>query len=116
MTPFATRLASAIERTGKLQKAVAEEAGVSQAALTRYLKGDHEPGISAATKLASATGVDITWLLTGESISQPATLQEPTASYGATWRDRAERAEKELESIKRSLRQILDRSSNHLSS
>ncbi|OQY20117.1 MAG: hypothetical protein B6I36_02425 [Desulfobacteraceae bacterium 4572_35.1] len=51
---------------GQSVRNFAQQCGVSEGALRRYLSGSSEPGLSAMKGMARAASVNIEWLATGE--------------------------------------------------
>lgn len=65
-TTLGERLRSAREAKSLDQATLAEKAGVVTRTLQRWEKGEQVPDGLAITRLAKATGVQASWLLTGE--------------------------------------------------
>ncbi len=61
---------------GLTQERFAERAGISQATLIGYEVGQRKPGADALAAIAR-TGVNMTWLLTGEGEMRPSPAPEP---------------------------------------
>lgn len=58
------RLRRAIFKTGRRQSAIAEEAGISAATLSRILMGHHvNPGINTVARIAHACGEHVGYIL-----------------------------------------------------
>jgi len=55
-----TRLSEAIERSGLKRKEIAEQAGVSEATISRLLSGDiRSPGVDVAIRLSDVLNADV---------------------------------------------------------
>lgn len=86
MKTIGDRIRSARESKGVDQSTLAEKIGVVTRTLQRWEKGDQVPDGIAITRIAKATAVHPTWLLTGEgemygTVSRPSniyTLDEST--------------------------------------
>lgn len=66
-TPLAARLREVRRQIGNpVRGALVDALGVSVTAISRYEQGDAEPQASVLAAYASAFGVDLYWLLTGE--------------------------------------------------
>ena len=66
MSDLSKRILSAIEKSGKSQKEVASEIGITAVTMNRYANGERNPKIFVIPKLAKACGVSEKWLLTGK--------------------------------------------------
>lgn len=53
----AVSLRSLIRRSGLTNRQIAERSGLSESAISRYIKGDRNPKLISAEKLAQALGV-----------------------------------------------------------
>lgn len=62
---FSQRLKDAIDRVGTNQKELADECGISQANISRYLKGKRLPGSKNLVKMANVLGTTPDHLLLG---------------------------------------------------
>lgn len=60
------RLRAAIQRSGKTQAAIAQEAGMSASNLSNLLANSSEPGAGKLQRIAAAVGVTVDYILTGE--------------------------------------------------
>lgn len=60
------RLAELIEQHGYTQKELAQKAGVTEAAMSHYLKGDRVPRASVLMRLAETLGVTTDYLMGGD--------------------------------------------------
>lgn len=67
---FADRIAVCIGRTGGKPSYLAAKAGLTPPAIGKYQKGS-EPGLEALIKIASAAGVSLDWLATGNEKFAP---------------------------------------------
>lgn len=66
-TPLAERLKSVRELVSAEDRdGFAEACGISKTAVGNYERGDSAPGAEALQKYHQASGVDLTWLITGE--------------------------------------------------
>lgn len=63
-TEIGQRLKEWIKSTGKKQKDIAAELGISAAQLSQYIIGDYKPGWNFLEKLESI-GADSDWIMTG---------------------------------------------------
>lgn len=59
MRTFAQSLAALLDKSGWTQKQAAEKFGVSQANVSRWLNGGHEPSFEMLIQIASALGVSL---------------------------------------------------------
>lgn len=77
MKIFAERLQSIARERDLTQKDLAQLCGVSQGAMSSYLRGEKLPLISTACEIAAALGVSVAWLC-GESMPdiQPRTYAQ----------------------------------------
>lgn len=64
MKTFAERFSS-LRYPGETQKEFADRLGITQASISRYLRGQH-PDRESLQKVADCTGVSVDWLLTGK--------------------------------------------------
>ena len=62
---FNIRLQRALSDAGMSQKELALKAGVTEAAVSHYLKGDRIPRAAVAVKIAEALGVSVEELMNG---------------------------------------------------
>ena len=65
MSELSERIKEAVERSGKTQRRLAEEIGVTEVSFSRYVNGTRIPKAPIAEKIAKACGVSVSWLLTG---------------------------------------------------
>jgi transcriptional regulator with XRE-family HTH domain len=63
MNPFAERLGNLMKRAGVGQDQLADEIGLSQGTISRYVRGDTEPRLSDLQKLATFFRVTIEELI-----------------------------------------------------
>ena len=56
---FSENLKAAIEMSGITQRKLAMMTGLTEAAITRYIKGEREPRIGQAKKLSQALGISL---------------------------------------------------------
>lgn len=91
------KLREVVEESPLKKKGIAERAGITQVAFSKYISGVVQPKQENLTKIAKALDMDISAFLIGESeAAQMATeLQE--------WKQRAIKAEKQLENLKKVL-------------
>lgn len=66
---FTSRLRYTLDLLGTRREA-ADVAGVSLDAITRYLRGDNQPGFLTISKICDAAGVSMHWLATGDGQSE----------------------------------------------
>ncbi len=64
---FNERLAQLLEQRQMTQKRLAEKAGVTEAAMSHYLKGDRTPRASVLGRIATVLGTTADYLLTGNA-------------------------------------------------
>lgn len=69
-----------MQALGANQKSFADLLGVTQPAISKYLK-DRTPPPLALLKLAKASGTSIEWILTGQPDLQNKIVAEPEAPY-----------------------------------
>lgn len=63
-----TRLSEAIERSGLKRKEIAEQAGISEATISRLLSGDVKtPGVDVAIRLADVLQSDVKHLFSEQT-------------------------------------------------
>ena len=62
---FNERLSELLQQKHMTQKEAAEKAGVTQAAMSHYLKGDRYPRASVMARLADMLGVTVEFLMNG---------------------------------------------------
>lgn len=60
------RMAYLLKQKGLTQKELANRAGVTEAAMSHYLKGDRHPRISVLARIADALGTTTDYLISGE--------------------------------------------------
>lgn len=65
---FTQRLAQLLSQRKMKQKDLAVKAGVTEAAMSHYLKGDRVPRASVLTRIANALGTTTDYLMGGEEI------------------------------------------------
>jgi transcriptional regulator with XRE-family HTH domain len=83
--PFAVaeRLKSIVEASGLTQRELAEALGISQPAVSQYLRG-RMPQADVLYRLAKLGNCSMEWLLTGEQPrAQHDEVNEPAPPYGA---------------------------------
>jgi len=66
MTEFKDRLEKLFRELNLSQVSASKKTGVGRSSLSEYLAGKKEPTISIVEKIATATGVNLNWLLLGE--------------------------------------------------
>lgn len=62
---FNERLADLLQKKHLTQKELAEKAGVTQAAMSHYMKGDRYPRASVMARIADALDVTVEFLING---------------------------------------------------
>lgn len=75
LVPFSQNLDKLIRRAGKIPQQVAEEAGIPQPTLSRYLKEQRSPSIEYVVKLAVYFNVSVDSLLGLDTGEKDACLQ-----------------------------------------
>lgn len=63
---FKTQLQRALSLAGMTQKQLAEAAGITEAAVSHYLKGDRTPRAAVVSKIAEVLGCSLEFLLGAE--------------------------------------------------
>ena len=74
MDGFGKRVISLLEESGYTQKELANMIGVSEAALSRYLKDEREPKMETIANIATALNTTTDYLLSGKN--DKATFEE----------------------------------------
>jgi len=90
---FSKNLQNCMKRRNLNQTALAEKTGISQAAVSRYLKALACPGGRELRAMANALGVSMDFLWCGKDYTNSEVVAAPSTQ-----------AEKELAELKRSLR------------
>lgn len=62
---FSERLREALRESGLTQKDLAEKAGITEAAVSHYLKGDRLPRAAVASRIANILGTSSDYLMSG---------------------------------------------------
>lgn len=91
------KLRAAVEASPLKKREIAERAGITQVALSKYISGVVQPKQENLTKIAKALGMDISAFLLGES--EAAQMAEELQE----WKERAMKAERQLENLKKVL-------------
>ena len=68
---FSDNLKNAIDQGGISQRKLARMTGLTEAAITRYIKGEREPRISQAVKIARVLGVTLDELFADHKENAP---------------------------------------------
>lgn len=66
MKDFGERIIKLLEEAGYTQRELATMVGVSETALSRYLKNDREPKLEVVANIATALNTTTDYLLTGK--------------------------------------------------
>lgn len=69
MTKIGDRILSLLKQSGYSQKELASMVGVTEAAMSRYLKNEREPKIEVVANLATALNTTVDYLIRGRSES-----------------------------------------------
>lgn len=69
MTKTGDRILSLLKQSGYSQKELASMVGVTEAAMSRYLKNEREPKIEVVANLATALNTTVDYLVNGRSES-----------------------------------------------
>ena len=69
MTKIGDRILSLLKQSGYSQKELASMVGVTEAAMSRYLKNEREPKIEVVANLATALNTTVDYLVNGRSES-----------------------------------------------
>lgn len=75
-TDIGRRIEALMASTGRNQSAFAELVGITQPALSNYVKGLRRPQLDEAIKIAAKTGVTLDWLYLGDRSGLPGRLLE----------------------------------------
>ena len=70
MTKIGDRILSLLKQSGYSQKELASMVGVTEAAMSRYLKNEREPKIEVVANLATALNTTVDYLVNGRSESK----------------------------------------------
>ena len=89
------KLREAVEASPLKKREIAERAGITQVALSKYISGVVQPKQENVTKIAKALGMDVSAYWTEES--EMAQLMEDLRE----WQERAKQAEEQLEKLKK---------------
>ena len=65
---FNERLALLLQQKNMTQKDLAARAGVTEAAMSHYLKGDRTPRASVITRIAGVLGTTVDYLMNGNEV------------------------------------------------
>ena len=65
-SPFSLRLEEMLKSRRMTQKELAEKAGVTEAAMSHYIKGDRTPRSTVLARIATAIGTTSDYLLEGD--------------------------------------------------
>lgn len=65
---FNERLALLLQQKNMTQKNLAARAGVTEAAMSHYLKGDRTPRASVITRIAEVLGTTVDYLMSGNEV------------------------------------------------
>ena len=65
MNGLSDRIKEVVKNTGKTQRAIAEEIGITEVTLSRYISGSRSPRTGIIEKLAKACNVSADWLAFG---------------------------------------------------
>ena len=69
MAKIGDRILSLLKQSGYSQKELASMVGVTEAAMSRYLKNEREPKIEVVANLATALNTTVDYLVNGRSES-----------------------------------------------
>ena len=69
MTKIGDRILSLLKQSGYSQKELASMVGVTEAAMSRYLKNEREPKIEVVANLSTALNTTVDYLISGRSES-----------------------------------------------
>lgn len=97
------RIRGLCEHSGRSNKSLAGELGLSEPALLNYRR-DRTPKAEELLGIAQFFGVTMEWLLTGIESAKPS---GPSPSNLAEWKHRAIRAEEKVEMLKNGLAGLL---------
>ena len=102
---FKLQLQRAISLAGLTQKQLAEKAGITEAAVSHYLKGDRTPRAAVVSKMAEVLGCTLEFLL-------GAKVEDNTMDFNSIYKIVARNADQLSEENKAKLIAVLVR--NHL--
>jgi peptide/nickel transport system substrate-binding protein len=77
------RIARRMKELGQTQMEVARAAGLTQQAISQYVRGKFKPGYEALTALAPALKVDVTWFFESSGSLSQQTIPKPVPSPGS---------------------------------
>ena len=66
MSNYAERIRQAIEHSGKTQRQIADEIGVTEVSMSRYVSGQRIPRAKTLVNIAKVCNVSEMWLITGK--------------------------------------------------
>lgn len=95
---FSLRLLEAMKKKSLTQKELAEIAGITQAAVSRYLREENLPRATELSQLATALDVSMDWLWGREEDSE--SPKKHTSHDLESWKKRAIRSEEKLSMLK----------------
>jgi transcriptional regulator with XRE-family HTH domain len=98
---FSARFLDLMESSGRTQKEIAQEIGVSEGTLINWKRGPGAPKSEELYRLSIFFGTTMEWLLTGESDNQP---KSPDG-----WKQRALAAESKVEMLKAGMEGLLQK-------
>jgi len=81
---FSCFLKRAIAESGKTQRNIADESGITLSALANYLKGVRQPQVDVAEKLAKSCGYSLTFIRKGMSTNVDISNQNKSNSEDLT--------------------------------
>ena len=96
---ISSRIALAVERSGRKAKDIAAALGVSEVTMSKYVNGVSTPKNDYLLNLAQELNVSVSWLLSGDDGGY---VVAGAPSY-EEWKRRAIEAEKKLENLKKVL-------------
>ena len=79
MSDLSDRIKQAIKLSGKNQCQIADEIGITEVSLSRYIRNNRIPKAPVASEIAKACGVSVEWLMTGKK--QPSKHIEMIIDY-----------------------------------
>ena len=66
MSELSERMGQAILKSGKSQRQIAREIGITETSMSRYVRGNRSPKATVISEFAKAAGISAEWLLRGD--------------------------------------------------
>ncbi|MEG1740239.1 MAG: helix-turn-helix transcriptional regulator [Akkermansia sp.] len=94
---FSSRLRAILKTKKMKQKELSSLCGLSVVAISRYISGERRPGADELFRISVALDTSMEWLIAGIKANEKTT----------DWQIRAERAEAQLNEVKKSIKVLL---------